>query len=208
MTTPSAEGEGKALIVLSLDEPAAEAGTRRPGRGAVVGFLTGAVAGCVGALAIIHGGTSGATPASSGRSAVPARSTASPRMSAQELLAAADQPFANGVPQGDGFFSAEQASLLSWPADEQHTPRGLRDVSDNGAPPGTYTMSLYCIGEGHVVALLRIGSAAEQEVVDCTSFPRAAPLSVTTADGGGSEVMITAVDGGTSAVSYLIRRSG
>jgi hypothetical protein len=99
-----------------------------------------------------------------------------------------------------------QAALLSWPTDPANPVRTRRDKDNTNHPAGNYIMSVYCAGSGHAVAILRIGSLLDTSVMDCNPAPQTTKLSVS-GSGENSEVVITALDGGTIAVSYQLSRT-
>jgi hypothetical protein len=186
-----------------LSMPDNAAPSHSPARLALLAFAAGAIVAGIAGFALNHRGTPTATPGSpfgtSSPSAAPSGAQRAGEQGPATMLAAVDKMIdANGA--GGTHVATGRARVLG----SGSTPSS-QDTSDNFAA-GNHSMTVYCVGSGHLVAIARIGSTMDSKVISCTSAPQPVVLWLN-ADGGSSEVRLTAVDQGAIAVGYFIDKS-
>jgi hypothetical protein len=108
----------------------------------------------------------------------------------------------SGMASQAGVIMTTQGAVLSSPGISGQDAHEYTGRSDTALPPGTYDLTIFCVGAGQVAARLLVGSSSVDQVIVCNAAGQFSTLTVTTT-GGPYEVTMTAVTG-LVAVSFAL----
>jgi len=125
-----------------------------------------------------------------------------PTISIESMLAAVNRAV-HAVSNGGAPINIADAFILSNPA---RTPGSLPMRTDRGPDlsAGSYTLAVYCAGNGHVTARLSVGKAAASRTAACRMVPEPIRLRVRARQAGEAAVVLSVRQREPVAVAYRL----
>jgi hypothetical protein len=117
-------------------------------------------------------------------------------------MMAAENRAVNTATDGGAMIAASGAFTMSNPATAGSLPMRTDRGGDLGA--GSYTLTVYCAGKGHIIAMLSVGKAAVSLTAACPKVPEPMRLHLRARRAGELAVVLSVRQRELVAVAYRL----